>query len=290
MQKALRKAAGVGCALGGTWSLYGVHLACVILMALAVLLVPQLVHGADRKGSAAPGHPPAPRNIQFSRLSAADGLSQSSVNAIAQDQEGYLWIATQEGLNRFDGYQLTVFQHDDRQADSLPHNWVWDIHVDRSGGLWVGTDGGGLGLYDRRTGGFRHYRHDSNDVRSLSSDRVRTVYHDRRDVIWIGTDGGGLNRFDPATGTFVRYVHNADDPQSLAHDTVLSIHEDRSGGLWVGTDGGGLSCLDRQTGNFGTIATIPTSRRVSVRTASGSSTPTRRAFFGSAPTRADSAV
>jgi diguanylate cyclase (GGDEF)-like protein len=190
------------------------------------------------------------RNILFSRIIPDDGLSQASINAIVQDHEGYLWFGTQEGLNRYDGNQIRIYEHDTSKPASLSHDWIWSLLVDKAGTLWAGTDGGGLNRFERSQNAFTHFRHDPDDQSSLSSDRVRVIYQDRQGTFWIGTDGGGLNRFDSDRGKFVRYQHDPADQQSLPNDNVLAIIEDRTGNLWVGTNGGGLALLDRESGKF----------------------------------------
>ncbi|MBD3868135.1 MAG: hypothetical protein IFK94_08415 [Acidobacteria bacterium] len=85
-------------------------------------------------------------NARFNRLTLEDGLSQSSVNCIVQDNQGFLWFGTQDGLNRYDGYEFKTFHHDDRDPGSISNNFVWALHVDRNGLLWIGTEGGGLSL------------------------------------------------------------------------------------------------------------------------------------------------
>ena len=192
----------------------------------------------------------APRNIQFTHLSRVDGLSQNAVNAIAQDQTGYIWIGTQEGLNRYNGYEFTVYEHVSSDPKSLSNNWIWDIFVDRSGTVWIGTDGGGLERYDAATDTFEHIRHDPRDVHSLSSDRVRVIVQDRSGFLWIGTDGGGLNRWDVSQSRMVRFQHDPADPNSLPNNRVLSILEDERGAIWVGTDGGGIAILDPSSETF----------------------------------------
>ena len=192
---------------------------------------------------------PAQRNIRFTRITPREGLSQAGVNAIAQDQYGMIWLGTQEGLNRYDGYKMVVYEHQPGQPDTLSHDWVWTVHLDNRGTLWVGTDGGGLNRYNRTEDSFTHYRHDPDDPLSLSNDRVRVIYQDAQGVLWIGTDGGGLNRFDQDSGEFTRFRHADLDPDSLPGDTVLAIFEDSKGKLWVGTDNG-LARMDHARRKF----------------------------------------
>lgn len=123
--------------------------------------------------------------------------------------------------------------------------------------LWIGTDGGGVDRFDRRTGRFTTYRNDPRDPGSLSQDEIRCLYEDRRGVLWIGTNGGGLNRLDPGATKFIRYRHDPLDSTSLSNDYVRMVYEDSSGVYWVGTQGGGLNRFDPKTGRFSAIRANP---------------------------------
>ena len=189
-------------------------------------------------------------DIRFGRISLEQGLSQSVVEAILQDDKGFMWFGTEDGLNRYDGYEFVVYTHDPETLDSLSDNWIWSLYEDQSGVLWIGTNTGGLNRFDRETDQFMHYQNDPNDPHSLSHNAVRSIHEDREGVLWIGTWGGGLNRFDRDTEQFIRYQNDVDDPHSLSNGNVFSIHEDQSGVLWIGTDGGGLNRFDRETEQF----------------------------------------
>src|SRR5262245_49264333 len=204
---------------------------------------------------AAPALAKGGSNIPFVRLSLEDGLSQARVGAIVQDGEGYIWLGTQEGLNRYDGYRFEVFLHDPARPGSLSNDSVQCLLVDRQRRLWVGTEGGGLNRFDAATRTFAVFSNDPNDPRSLGSNRVRVLFEDSRGRLWVGTDGGGLNRFD-GTG-FERYRHDSADPKSLGGDRIRGIAEDRRGGLWVATDGGGLSRLLPERGELETYRHDP---------------------------------
>jgi diguanylate cyclase (GGDEF)-like protein len=196
-----------------------------------------------------PGDTIVPRNIQFTRITPREGLSQAGVNAIAQDQYGMIWLGTQEGLNRYDGYEMVTYEHLPGEPDTLSHDWVWSVYLDAGGTMWVGTDGGGLNRYNRVEDTFTHFRHDPDNPLSISNDRVRVIYQDAQGTFWIGTDGGGLNRFDSDTGEFTRFHHVESEPDSLPGDTVLAIYEDSKGKLWIGTDNG-LARMDHARKTF----------------------------------------
>jgi signal transduction histidine kinase/ligand-binding sensor domain-containing protein len=188
-------------------------------------------------------------DIRFDRLSVEDGLSQGAVNGILQDSKGFMWFATEDGLNKYDGYDFTIFRHDPQDPTSLSDSFVRCIHEDPSGMIWVGTWNGGLDRLDPGTGEFTHYRHNSDDPYSLSHDNVLCLYTDRGGTLWVGT-AAGLDQFDPTTGRFTHYQHDPTDGNSLSDYTVVSIYQDSSDELWVGTWNGGLNHLERETGLF----------------------------------------
>jgi ligand-binding sensor domain-containing protein/serine phosphatase RsbU (regulator of sigma subunit) len=183
---------------------------------------------------------------EFERISLREGLSQSVIEAIVQDRKGFLWFATEDGLNRYDGYGFTVYRYQPGNPRSLSYNEIKALYEDRAGILWVGTFEGGLNRFDPAAATFTRYRHDPADPASLAANTVRCVLEDRAGNLWIGTQGGGLDRLDRATGRFAHYRHDPANPSSLAHDDVRALLEDRSGVLWVGTYGGGLHRFDRE--------------------------------------------
>ncbi len=192
---------------------------------------------------------PAP-NVRFRHLSVDDGLSQETVNAVLQDSQGLLWFGTQDGLNRYDGYDFKVFGHDPQDSTSLATGWIWSLLEDTAGNIWVGTEGGGLHRFLPDRNAFERFVNNPSDPFSLSHDSVRVIFEDRAGLLWIGTDGGGLNRFDAGTRTFTRFAHDPSNPGSLSHDRVRAITEGSQGALWIGTDGGGINIFDSETNTF----------------------------------------
>jgi len=93
--------------------------------------------------SAQPTH-----SFEFEQLTIKDGLSQSSINCIYQDRKGFLWIGTQDGLNRYDAYNFKIYRHDPRDSTSLAGNFINAVCEDSQGRLWIGTDGAGIAVYD----------------------------------------------------------------------------------------------------------------------------------------------
>jgi signal transduction histidine kinase/ligand-binding sensor domain-containing protein len=161
-----------------------------------------------------------------------------------------MWFGTREGLNKYDGYTFTVYKNKPSDGKSLACNLVNDIVEDGKGYLWIGTWGGGVDRYDRRTDEFVHFKHNITDTNSLSSNLVMTLLCDSRGFIWVGTEDGGLNRMDTATGRWVHYLHSSLDTKSLGDNNVRDLFEDSGHSIWVATINGGLNLYDRWTQGF----------------------------------------
>ena len=179
-----------------------------------------------------------PGAVKFDQISLEHGLSQSTVNAIVQDGQGFLWFGTQDGLNKYDGYSITVFKHTGDDSLTISDNGIWSLCRDASGDVWIGTMRGGLSRLSLHTGVFTHFRHNPVDSLSLSEDNVTSVFQDSRGILWVGTLTRGLNRFDPRTGDFLRYESRRGDSTSIADNTVWTIDEDDKGRIWIATWGG----------------------------------------------------
>ncbi len=230
------------------------------------------------------------RPIRFERLSLEEGLSQAAVMDVLQDRRGYMWLATEDGLNRYDGTAFKVYRHDATDLATLPDSFIWDVEEDAGGSVWIATRGG-LGRWDRATD--RVVRKDTPGVRNIRVLR----YQARGNALWIGTRESGLLRLDIATGAppalrarrrgrgqprrrpvfalhvdgkdrlwvgtdggldllnadgkgFTHHVPSDSDPSSLGNARVRAILADDMGALWIGTAGGGLNRLDLASGRF----------------------------------------
>lgn len=183
--------------------------------------------------------------IRFEHLTVEDGLSQNTVHAIMKDSRGFIWFGTNDGLNRFDGYDFRTFLFDQEEPHSLINNRVYTLCEDSASNIWIGTRGG-LSMYDRTHDRFINYVHQHNNSSSLAHNFVRTLYHDSEGNLWIGTLGGGLHRFNFGNGVIIRLTLQTTGPgQNVLDDlNVTSITEDRAGTLWVATHSGGISRLD----------------------------------------------
>ncbi|MGD1045430.1 MAG: two-component regulator propeller domain-containing protein [Bacteroidota bacterium] len=219
-----------------------------------------------------------PQNIQFKHLTIDNGLSQSWIHSICEDKYGFIWIATEDGLNRYDGYDFKVYKHNPKNKYSVSGNRVFTLLEDSKGNLLIGTNLG-LTQYDRQNDRFiRNPKWPQNNIRSIVEDE----YHN----LWIGTnrnlfyfdsnhdssivyepynfskDKGyltgeiinavyidskknvwigssrGLNLYDKEKNSFINYYHENNNPSSLGNDDIRTIIEDKTGRLWIGTASG----------------------------------------------------
>ncbi|MCP4405946.1 MAG: hypothetical protein GY801_52715 [bacterium] len=166
--------------------------------------------------------------IRFERITQEQGLSYHYVNDVIQDRRGFLWIATGNGLNRYDGYHCKVYH----KEDGLSDEHVRAMYEDAHGIFWLTTEAGGLNRFDPVTEQFTHYMHDPDDPTTISDNDIRSMFVDRAGILWLGTRNAGLNRFDPVTETVTRYRHDPDDPAGIGGDYVEAIFEDAHGVLW----------------------------------------------------------
>ncbi|USX27753.1 ATP-binding protein [Oxalobacteraceae bacterium OTU3CINTB1] len=147
-----------------------------------------------------------------------------------QDRQGFIWIGTQAGLNRFDGYRVTVFKNDPANPHSLLDNYVQALYEDAGGRLWVGSKGG-LDRYDPSTGGFVHQAIKAGNV------AVTHIIGDGKDGLWL-TTSEGLQHLDITSGQVRTWRHAPADPDSISDDRVNAVARDKSGNLWIGTASG----------------------------------------------------
>lgn len=187
-----------------------------------------------------------PENIRFNHLTIDEGLSQNTIACIAQDDRGFIWIGTQAGLNKYDGYNFTVYKTDIYDSNSLSENHILSICKDDRGFLWVGTEHG-LNKYDPSGDTFTRYYHDSKDLGSISNNIINTICKSDENDIWIGTTKG-LNRYDQETNAFVRYSSLLSNQDSILSNDIRSVIQDKSGTVWIGSYGGGLTVFNSKTG------------------------------------------
>ena len=190
------------------------------------------------------GHPPL-RDLKIAHLTTDDGLSHNTVVDILQDRRGFMWFATAEGLNRYDGHAFVVYKHNPDDPGSISDNAIRDLMEDDHGYLWVAAYPG-VNKFDPTTERTTRYVHDPKNRNSLSGHSVESILRDSRGYLWFGTSETGLDRFDPATETFTHY-RNDSDGQFVGR--ITHVIEDSRRDIWFAGERG-LFHLNPQTGHI----------------------------------------
>ncbi len=172
------------------------------------------------------------QSIYFNHLTTDDGLSNNNVFDVIQDHVGFLWFATNDGLNRYDGYDFKIFRNDPSNEKSLSDNSVWVLKEDRKGNIWIGTKNGWLNRFDPVTEIFTRWQIKTEDV---NENAITYIYEDTKEKIWIGTYRQGLYRLDPESGKLEHWYNKPDDRTSLSNNYISSILEDYKGNYWIST-------------------------------------------------------
>ena len=195
----------------------------------------------------------------FQHITNQDGLPVNAVQTIFQDSHGFIWIGTENGLSRYDGYNFTTFRHQQDDPDSLSNNHVRTILEDADGMLWIGTENGGLNRFDPQTETFTRYQSDPRNPTGLAHNTIFSSFADSKGNLWFGSlPQGGLNRYDPTTGEFTQYMHLTSD---IPHGAVWSITEDDAGLIWFITDRQ-LGHFDPETETFTAFEQVERERRL----------------------------
>ncbi|MBT8390539.1 MAG: SpoIIE family protein phosphatase [Ignavibacteriaceae bacterium] len=185
-------------------------------------------------------------SIIVENISTGEGLSHRHVHCVMEDSYGFLWIGTDDGLNRYDGYEFVVYKNNIGDTTSLSSPIISVLTEDEKGNIWVGTPNG-LNLYQRHSDSFVRYTHDPENEYSISkNDGIEALLIDRNNsnYVWIGTDGGGLNLFDIELQRFYSFTHDPQEENSLSEDIVKSLFQDSFGDFWIGTGSSGLDKIN----------------------------------------------
>jgi len=171
-----------------------------------------------------------------------NGLSQTGINHILLDSKGYLWLATQDGLDRYDGNSFYVFRHQPSDSNSICDNYIRHLCEDKNGNIWIATING-LSRYNPKNGLFTNFYNDPGDANSISDNSLYYVYEDREGIIWVKTLES-LEKFDIKKNKFTHYFHYSNVFNYISGDFYFSILEDKEGKIWVGSKDG-LNCFNK---------------------------------------------
>lgn len=198
----------------------------------------------------------------FRQLTDADGLSQSTIFAMIQDREGYLWLGTIDGLNRYDGYEFRVYLNDPSDASSISDNFISALYEDSDGFIWIGTVNGYLNCFNRKTEIFKRYFVNDffSTLKNLETDfydyplafsrnqinTITAIAEDDEGYLWFGTWGNGLIKFDKKTNKGIHHYSDPDNSFSISSNRIADLILDGNDDLWIATFGGGLNKLSKE--------------------------------------------
>ena len=184
----------------------------------------------------------------LSKITTHNGLVSNEVTSMLQDSKGFIWIGTDDGLHKFDGYDITVYKHNSTQKNSLAGNSIRCLFEDSQHNLWIGLKGEGLSKLNLRTGIFTTYKHQKGS-NSLSYNDVAGIVEDEAGMIWIAVDRGGLDMLNPKTGVFTHYdIREKGTTQPL--NNALTGMVATNGTLILSSWGGGVYCFNRKEKQF----------------------------------------
>lgn len=186
--------------------------------------------------------------LYFNRITSQDGLSHNQVNCILQDRRGFMWIGTNDGLNRYDGKYFTVFTNVPGDSTTISGNIISDLLEDENNVLWIATADGGLTRYDHRLPPgqqFRQYKHKPADPNSIPGNIINSIVQDKNGFLWLGTGGRSVLRFDKASGRF-------EIPVKYGTKTILTLSMADNDTLYAGREGGGI--LKINTKDLGSVS------------------------------------
>src|SRR5574338_548976 len=175
--------------------------------------------------------------VKFNRISSSNGLSQNRVSAIVQDHDGFIWIGTEDGLNKYDGYNFEIFKRNPGDSLSLNDNQALTMHVAKDGTLWIGGSLTGLSKYNSATKTFTRYNHDHSNPNSLAEDIIISFSEDTKGNLWIATRDNGFDYMIVNEGKFIHMANMLPQDYDIPQDLIHFIHQDKQNYLWVCTEG-----------------------------------------------------
>ncbi|SMO97083.1 sensor histidine kinase [Gracilimonas mengyeensis] len=181
-----------------------------------------------------------PGQINFRHISTREGLSQSTGNEILQDSKGYIWIGTQDGLNKYNGYEIKIYRHKQNDSTSIGSNDISALFEDSKQQLWIGTQGGGLNRYDPEKDSFvtiKELPDHLDKSKGLSDNTVFSISEDDYGNLWLATNSG-INIKAAEADTFQYVFSDPGDPNTISDNYIETLFKDSRGIMWIGTEHG----------------------------------------------------
>jgi len=170
----------------------------------------------------------AQTNLLKNFLTVENGLSHNEVTSIVQDHDGFIWIGTRGGLNRYDGYEFKIFNQVPGDSNSLVNPSIERLFVDSKGNIWIGTKSGGISRFNPEKGEFRNFKTNYKEKSKILPDnRILSFHEDKKGQIWMGTWQNGVLVYNPENDSTIQFLSNRRIP---------TITETENGTIWVGSD------------------------------------------------------
>jgi signal transduction histidine kinase/ligand-binding sensor domain-containing protein len=184
-----------------------------------------------------------PATLYFEKITVQNGLSHNKVNCILQDKRGFIWLGTDDGLNRFDGTHFTVYKNIPGSTTSISGNIITDMLEDEHAVLWIATADGGMTKYDYRLAPekqFKQYKHLPGDTNSIPVNIINKLVQDGEGYLWLATSGSYVLRFNKKTEQFIK-------PVTKGTKTIMALTQTAKNEIWAGRQGGGLLKINTST-------------------------------------------
>ena len=177
-------------------------------------------------------------DFKFNHLTIKDGLSHNNIYTLMQDNNGFMWLGTQNGLDKFDGYNFQPYYYSSEDSCSLISSNFGKLLQDSKGRIWIGTYRGGLSCYFPETDKIIHYMNNSEDPKTISSNLIRAIMEDNNENIWVGTANSGLCKFNEKDNSFTTYIKDENEANSLVSNNIRELSCDTEGNIWIATTTG----------------------------------------------------
>lgn len=182
-------------------------------------------------------------NLYFKSIDGKQGLSENMVNDIVQDQNGFIWMATNDGLNRYDGYSMIHYRYDAQDPNSISSNVLHSLAVAKDSTIWIGTSEGGLNQFNPKSNTFRRFKHNPADPATINPGIIDQIVEDTQGNIWVKVRGQGIDRLIEEDGTS-RFLHynthrlGEDYIPVLKNNYIEHIEASAKGGIWIASADG----------------------------------------------------
>lgn len=193
-------------------------------------------------------------NLSFEHFTIDQGLSSNTVFCFLQDRQGFIWIGTGSGLNRFDGYHFKIYQHDPTDSTSVSAGDINCLYEDDEGIIWIGTGSGGLNRFDPRTEKFKSWIYNDTLKSSIPTNTINKICAGSNHTLWLGGNKG-LIQFDRVHQSFKSFQHDDKDSNTISTNGVNTMFVDNNR-IWMGTYGKGVNIMDIRTGKVTRLKTF----------------------------------